>query len=155
NIDIKGNEKPIPLKNLLTIEGFENIPFTLEGPNEDRVVYSYSSPEWKIVRTYEKVDESSIRATIAITNKSNVSRLENFRLIPLTKDTNKIDSRNDRSAMLNEISILENNKVFRRNLNSKLLKRDNKLFSGNIQWVGFRNHYHAILLKPEFETKTI
>ncbi len=147
-------EKVFPLENMLTLKGYEQVPFSLISNNDTGVVYGYSDSERRIVKSFDIADQQSIKAKIQITSLKDVSRLEEVGFTTINIHAQAADSKNSRNTMLDELSILENGKVVRKGNAFKFNPKDNKTVNAQIGWVGYREHYHAFLIKPEFETKS-
>lgn len=156
NIEIGNNEKTFPLENMLTVQGFEYAPFSLTSHDDKSAEYTYSNPEWMIMKRFEfnnDRDHPTLRATINITNLSSISRLEKFKFNLISIDAGNESPNTNRNTMLNEFSILGNNVIYRRGSAYKFSDKDNKIHLGPVTWVGFRNQYHMVIVKPEFETQ--
>ena len=61
--------------------------------------------------------------------------------------------RDNRESSLFEYSVYLKNKIFRKGNANKFNEKNNKGEEGAVKWLGFRDHYHAFIIKPEFETK--
>ncbi|MEI7998022.1 MAG: YidC/Oxa1 family insertase periplasmic-domain containing protein [Candidatus Omnitrophota bacterium] len=153
NFILQGEEKTLPIDNSLTLKGFEKSPFLLISKNENSATYSYSNSDWKITKRFEIKEDNSVSLKVLISNLNKTSRLETFEFKGLAIDSSNIDIKNNKSTMLFELSVLENNKITRKGNAYKFNVKDNKLNNAKVEWVGFRDHYHAIVVKPEFETK--
>ena len=154
-ITLLDDKKSLPLENMLTIKGFENIPFLLTSHDENSIVYSYSDSEWKIVKKFNIQDHGTILASIETTRLNNISRLEGMQFSTIRINTSSFDPAENRDNMLEEFSMLgSNGKVFRKGSVHKFTDKDKKSLNEPLKWVGFRNHYHAFIIKPEFETKS-
>ena len=156
NIEIVGDEKTFPLGNMLTIQGFGQVPFTLTSHDDKTAVYNYSDSEWKIVKRFnigDGRDSSILKVSIDITNLKDISRLESLKFNTIAIDTVTQNPNTNKNAMLNEFSIMENNKIYRKGNAYKFNNKDNKISFGSVTWAGFRNQYHMVIVKPEFETK--
>ncbi|MBI3601809.1 MAG: YidC/Oxa1 family insertase periplasmic-domain containing protein [Candidatus Omnitrophica bacterium] len=153
NVHITGDEKTLPLLDMLTLKGFEQAPFVLTSHDAKSAVYTYSDSEWRIVKHFDIADVHNIKLRIEISNVKDVSILKSFEFKTIAINASDSDFKNDRNAMLNEISILENNKIFRIGNAYKFTNKNNRLTTGSVGWVGFRDRYYAFIIKPIFETK--
>ena len=63
-------------------------------------------------------------------------------------------NQNNRESALYEYSVYTNNKIFRKGNATKFNDKNYKKELAMTKWVGFRDHYHAFIVKPEFETKS-
>ncbi len=153
NVEFAGNEKGFPVENLLTVKGFESAAFTLKDHTKDSASYTYQDSSRRIIKTY-KIEDNSIKTIINIENLSKSSSLENIQFKLINFNHEKIKDISNRNAMLDEVSILFNKKVIRKGVANKFNDKDSKLEAGEVGWVGFRDHFHMLLIDPEFETKS-
>jgi YidC/Oxa1 family membrane protein insertase len=90
-----------------------------------------------------------------IKNLSEMSILNNFNFTAYEIDLSRMDiNQNNRDTSLYEYSVYANNKMFRKGNASKFNDKNDQSGSVRVNWVGFRDHYHALIIKPEFETKS-
>jgi YidC/Oxa1 family membrane protein insertase len=140
---------------MLTVKGFEQVAFDLIKKDKESISYAYSNSDWRITKTFTIKDKNTVDVKMGITSLRNSSRLEDIQFKTINIAGNKIDPAKDKSAMLYELSILENNKVIRKGNAYKFNpKKDNKTINEKIEWVGYREHYSAFIIKPNFETKS-
>ncbi len=156
-LDISGSEEPLPIENMFLIKGFEKVPFVLVDQNKDSATYVYTTKEWEITKYFKIKDKNTLNVDVNIKNLSKTSRLENIYIRGLSINGSTVDTKNTRNAMLYELSILEKNHVFRKGGAYKFNSKDNKINNApnnsEFDWIGFRDHYHAVIIKPKFETK--
>jgi YidC/Oxa1 family membrane protein insertase len=152
-IDFIGNNT-FPITDVLTIDGFENVQFT--GQQEEGKIVSlvFKSKNLQITKVYQLKDNNSIEAKVEIKNLSEMSILNNLCFTAFEIDESRMDIyQNNRESALFEYSVYSHNKIFRKGSASKFNDKSNKSESTKVDWVGFRDHYHAFIVKPEFETK--
>jgi YidC/Oxa1 family membrane protein insertase len=149
NVTMIGSAETFPIKNLFLNKGFEQESFILKDHTDRSVTYEFADAQHKITKSFDIVNDHTLKASIKILN----SRLEENKITLLNIDGSNVDPKNDRSAMLYEFSILENNKIFRKGNAYKFSPKDAKASSNPIEWAGYRTHYHALIVKPDFETK--
>jgi len=152
-IDFTGN-KPFPITDVLSIHGLENVQFVGKEMDNGVISFVYRDKNWQITKTYETKGNNLIKVRMEIKNLSEISILNNFNFTAFEIDQSQIDIvQNSRDNALFEYSVYANNKMFRKGNATKLNDKNNRIESGNVNWVGFRDHYHAFVLKPEFATK--
>jgi len=154
NIDFLGN-KPFPLTDILAINGLNNVPFQEQKFGENGIQLTYQDKNWQITKTFENVDSTLIKARVDIKNLSEMSNLEDLSFTAFEIDQSNMDvNRNSRDSALYEYSVLANGKIYRKGNAYKFNDKNNKSENVKITWAGFRDHYNAVVVKPEFETKS-
>ena len=144
-----------PVSDMLSIGGLENVQYTGQVVNDEAVSLVYRNKDWQIIKTYECKDNNFIKVRMEIKNLSGISILENFSFTAFEIDESRMDIiKNNRESALWEYSIYGKNKIFRKGNATKFNDKSYKSEIENVNWVGFRDHYHAVIVKPEFETKS-
>jgi YidC/Oxa1 family membrane protein insertase len=153
NIDFLGN-KAFPITDVLSIGGFENVQYTGQKLDNKKVTFVYRDKNWQITKTYEVIDTNFIKVRMEIKNLSEISILNNVNFTAFEIDESRIDiNQNNRESALYEYSVYANNKIFRKGSATKFNDKNAQSGSAKVNWVGFRDHYQALIVKPEFETK--
>jgi YidC/Oxa1 family membrane protein insertase len=149
------NNKPFPITDVLTINGLENVQYAGQKLNDKTISLEYRDKNWQITKIFEMEDNNLIKVRMEIKNLSEISILNNFSFTAFEIDESSIDfSQNNRDLALYEYSVYSNNRMFRKGNASKFSDKNYKNELEKINWVGFRDHYHAFIVKPEFETKS-
>jgi len=144
-----------PITDVLSVSGFENAPYQGQQIDNSTVEMSYSDSNWKITKTYEIKDDNLVDVRMEIKNLSSISTLNSFNFKAFEIDESSLEiNQNSRENALFEYSVLANGKMFRKGNASKFDDKNYKSVLANLTWAGFRDHYHAIVVKPEFETKS-
>jgi len=150
-IDFIGNN-PFPLTDILSVTGFDNVKYKGEKLDSGAVVLTYNG-KWRITKEYQAQDNNVIKVRLEIKNLSGISSLEDFKFTAFEIDHSTADaSQNSRENSLFEYSV-STNKIFRKGNATKFNEKNNKSAIAKVNWVGFRDHYHALVVKPDFETK--
>ncbi|HEY5391858.1 MAG TPA: membrane protein insertase YidC [Hanamia sp.] len=153
-IDFIGNN-PFPVSDVLSINGLENVQYIGQKVDNNVVSLIYKDKNWQITKTYEIKDNNLINARMEIKNLSEISILSNFSFTAFEIDESRMDIiQNNRESALYEYSVYANNKMFRKGNATKFNDKSYKSEAAAINWIGFRDHYHALIVKPQFETKT-
>lgn len=153
-IDFLGNN-PFPVTDVLNISGFENAQYAGQELNNKTVSLIYKDKSWQITKTYELKDNDFIKVRMEIKNLSEISILNNFAFTIFEIDESRMDiNQNNRDSALFEYSVYRNNKIFRKGNATKFDDKNNQNGLAVVNWLGFRDHYHAFIVKPEFETKS-
>lgn len=153
-IDFLGN-KAFPITNVLNIGGLENVQYSGQKLDNKTVSLIYRNKNWQITKTFENKDKNLIDVRMEIKNLSETSILNNFSFTAFEIDEPRMDiSQNNREMSLYEYSVYANNKIFRKGNANKFNDKNDQSGLVRVSWVGFRDHYHAFIVKPEFETKS-
>ncbi len=154
SVDFIGNN-PFPITDVLSIDGFENVQYKGQKLDNETVSLIYTDKNWQITKSYKLKDKNLINAKIEIKNLSEMSILNNFSFTAFKIDVSRMDNnQNAREGSLYEYSIYANNKILRKDNASKFNNKNNLSEAAMVSWAGFRDHYHALIVKPEFETKS-
>ncbi len=146
---------PFPITDVLSVSGLENVPYTGQKLNDKTVSLVYKDKSWQITKTYEIKDKYIINVRMEIKNLSEISILSNFSFTAFEIDESRMEiNQNNRETALFEYSVYSNNKIFRKGNANKFNDKNNQIGSAMVKWLGFRDHYHAFIVKPEFETKS-
>jgi YidC/Oxa1 family membrane protein insertase len=152
-IDFPGNIS-FPVTDVLSVSGFEDVQYTVKKQDHSLITLTYSDKNWQITKTFRQKDDNTMDVRMEIKNMSEISTLGNFNFTAFKVDDSRMDiSQNNRDGALLEYSIYANNKLFRVGNAVKFNEKNYKRDSSNLKWAGFRNHYHALIVKPEFKTK--
>jgi YidC/Oxa1 family membrane protein insertase len=154
NIDFLGN-KPFPITDVLSIGGMEGAQYTGHIVDNKIVSLVYRDKNWQITKTFELKDDNLMKIRMEIKNLSAISILTNFNFTAFELDESRMDiNQNGRDIALYEYSVYANNKIFRKGNATKFNDKSYRSELATVNWIGFRDHYHAFILKPEFETKS-
>ncbi len=145
-----GHHPVFPLDDILVIPGFESVEFK---PRVDGKSYAYENDNWRIVKTVESIDENAFKVKIEFFPSRMMSRLENLEFVLFGINSNMIDPSNKRETMLDEYSVNSNDKIVRKGNAFKFEQKEAKSQDGTVKWAGFRDHYNAFVVRPEFQTK--
>jgi YidC/Oxa1 family membrane protein insertase len=153
NIDFLGN-KPFPLTDVLSIAGMDNSQYTGHKSGDHSVFLAYRDKNWEITKTFVIKDNNFLNIRLEIKNLSGISTLTNFSFKAFQLDESRMDiNQNGREVALYEYSAYAQNKIFRKGNAVKFNDKSYRSELATVNWVGFRDHYHAFIVKPEFETK--
>ena len=153
NVAFSGN-KEFPVTDVLGIKGLEEVSFVGQRINENTVSLIYRNKNWQITKIYEQEGNGLIKVRMEIKNVSEMSILNDFSVTALEIDNSTTEGNsNNREVALYEYSVYTNNKIFRKGNAYKFNDKEYKNELARIHWVGFRNHYYTLIVKPEFEAK--
>jgi YidC/Oxa1 family membrane protein insertase len=154
NVDFFEN-KPFPITDVINFNILQNVQYTGQKLDDETLSLIYKDKNWQITKIYKNQDKNFIKVRMEIKNLSETSILNNFSFTAFKIDESKIDlNQNNRETALYEYSVYANNKIFRTGNATKFSDKNNKIESTKVHWAGFRDHYHAFVVKPEFETKS-
>ena len=146
--------KPFLLTDLLSIPDLENARYAGEKINDETISLLYQDKNWSINKTFKIKDNNLIDVRMEIKNISETSILNNFAFTAFKIDESRLDiNQNGRESALFEYSIYGDKKIFRKGNATKFNEKNNKSKTESVDWVGFRDHYNAVVVKPEFEAK--
>ena len=149
-IEFIGN-KPFPITDVLSIGGMENAQYSGQMLNDGTVSLTYKDKSWQIVKTFKSIDKNLIKARMEIKNLSETSILNSLTFTAFEIDESTLDiAQNNRDMALFEYSVYENTRIFRKGNATKFSDKNYKNELGPVNWVGFRDHYHALIIKPDF-----
>jgi len=142
----------LPVTNLLGLEAYSQAEFELEEQGTNNIVYSLNDGSGLYVRKeYTLTDSNLIEARVdvkntAMTPKDLAVNIENY-----TIDTSSLDTKSfARDQSLMEYSINSPDGTIRKSNAFKFAKKEEKTTSKKINWVGFRDRYFCLVVKPEF-----
>ena len=147
--NIKIQSRPLTLKDILTIKGLESAEF--KSQDSKGSVFQYEDSKWRIIKTIEQKSHVTLTVKMEVIPKE-MSSLDNIELILFNVDTSSLVP-NAQDAMLNEYSTYDGKKVLRKGVPAKFSPKENAITVGSLQWAGFREHFSAFIIKPEFQTK--
>ena len=154
NIVIKQFNHRLPVTNILNVVGYENTPFQLTESVRNFVSYTHSDKNVKIEKRFRMAEENQvIHAEIEITNKTEMSKVINLNIDGFTMDLSRLDNNNQKVKMLLEYSVSHNGEIERKKSISKFSEKENKTIQDKINWVGFRDQYFCLIVKPDFESR--
>ncbi len=144
------------VRDFITIEGFENVPFQIEEFSRGKITYVFDNNELNVKKTYF-FDKFKIAATVSFFNKTKVSKeigqkIKNFTIDYYFLDKKNLPKNYFTEKTLYEYSIATPSDLFRKNNASSFNEKDKRITSGEINWTGFRDRYFCIIVKPEYET---
>jgi len=152
-VDFIGN-KEFPVTDVLNVNGLEAVSYVGKKNGNNAVSLLYKDPNWQITKTYALNKNGLINLRMEIKNISEISILENFSITALQIDNSKAENNsNSRETALYEYSVYNDNKIFRKGSAFKFNVKENKSVAAKVNWIGFRDHYHALVIKPEFDVK--
>lgn len=144
-----------PITDIINIPRYEKVSFVTDWVSDNEISYSFKDSDYEIVKRYKLLDEDFlIRSEIEVHNiskgeKNGVFRLDNFRLDNSAESNNSLLNR-DRSLL--EYAISSNKGVHRKGNAYKFSDKEKKEKIDVVKWIGFRDRYFCLLVKPLFES---
>lgn len=151
NIKFVSAKHPMPVFDILSIDGFDDAEFTVVESTEKSIIYKSKISSLEILKSYTVLD-NSIKLRMEILNRASDNQ-SLLKFCALQIDSARMDMTNKRETMLDEYSVNVAGKIHRKGSAFKFEKKESKTFEGSVKWVNFRDHYHALAVKPLFETK--
>ncbi len=158
-IVLKDYNVSLPVTQIVSLKGYENIAFYLDYASEEEVMYVFDSPEIKISKIYSLSPEDYIiKSTVQILNKmSNLDKDVEINVMQL--DMSILSSAknqhllNGQQKSLFEYSVfIPPNKIQRKGNAYTFSKKETKTGFEKVEWVGFRDQYFCLFVQPLFET---
>ncbi len=151
---VKKFNQSLPLTNFFSLENYDKLPFKLTELKVNAVTYEATLKDIKVIKNYTLVpNDYLIHSSITILNESEMSKQEKFRLDNFVVDAASEKVSNSRSAMLFEYSVYDNGIVERKHNAVRFAVKDDKVLTGDVQWLGFRDQYFCAVAKPEYKMK--
>jgi len=146
--------KAFPLTQIGTINELNNVVYSQNQVDKNTLSFSYRDKNWLVTKVYEVKDPNVLNVRMDIKNISEISNLENFSFTVFEIDQSRMEiNRNARDSALYEYSVESNHKIYRKGNAYKFNEKNNRNEIANVSWIGFRDHYNAVVIKPTFETK--
>ncbi|MFH1360753.1 MAG: YidC/Oxa1 family insertase periplasmic-domain containing protein [Candidatus Omnitrophota bacterium] len=155
SIEINQHSLVMPVKGLFNIVGYSSLDFDLKDADNEIAAYEFRDNEVAIQKTYDiSSNDDTIKTEIVIENISNQTISKEFSLINFSLDTSELDGKLDspRDYNLFEYSYSINHMIERKGNAYKFSPKDNLQRQGFVDWVGFRDRYFCIVIKPEYTT---
>ncbi len=143
---VKGSKHPLPLVEMFHMAGQDNKNFVYTK-QDNNSQFLFQNGNSGIKKTYKANADGSFLIRMETQAEGNIDLF--------TIDISTLAQMNNREAILDELSFKTDSKVTRKSGLSKFSSKDSKQILGSVAWVGFRDHYNALVLKPEFATKGI
>jgi hypothetical protein len=145
-IFIKEHASTLPATNIVSVVGYAQKEFRLDNITANTITYYYEDSGIKIRQRYEVSEEYLINV------QTEMSKLEPIKMYSL--DISRLDKKlnNQRDESLFEYSFGFNDKVERKSGAFKFASNETKTISSEVSWVGFRDRYFCLVIKPEFKS---
>ncbi len=147
----------IPVSILFNLDQYDKFPFSWQGNNANRAVYTFSDSKYKITKTYEFPEDSHlILAELEVKNISGLPQSGKIILDGFRIDNSRLDNNvtpvTDQSLFEYSVSEGSGMSIFRKGNATKFSPKENIYKPVPVKWAGFRDKYFAFILKPEFTT---
>jgi len=156
SVEIKKYGYRMPVVDVFGLSEYSSLPFSVTKKNGNSISYLCRDSNLEIEKRYDFSDDTDVlTAAISIKNVSGAPIIKNLSINSFSIDTSRLDNIVDpeRDISLFEYSVYSGNMAFRRGNAYKFTIKDTKKTSGMVKWIGFRNRYYAIFVKPESQAK--
>ena len=161
NISLKKFDVHFLFRDLIALTGEEHREFSLVSAAPEAVQYFYETKEQKITKIYSfPQDDYVLRAEIIAENKTNDPQSLDIKTNGLIIDMSILDNKNGdqydshlKDRNLFEYSVYAPAKILRKDNAARFSVKDDKKEMTPISWIGFRDRYFCVLIKPNEETK--
>lgn len=158
-IRLKHFDFELPIKNITSVQGFENKNFKVQKLSDFEIHFIFEDPSIKIEKIYILSESGfDIKMNTTVTNKLTESRLDNYNITALSLDMSNLalkkgDMLEQRDLPLNEYVTNTSSGIKRKNKATKFSDKDRREENSVVNWVGFRNRYFCFIFGPSFTTK--
>jgi len=149
-IIIKQFNFSLPVTKIYTVAGFEETAFVLKQNLNNELVYVAQKGNARVEKKYSLSQNDYIIKTSVQTEG-----LSNLDIGVYKVDAASVDSKTLQSPQraLFEYSIGLSNRIIRKDHAVEFNAKENKSEVAEVTWVGFRNQYFCMIVKPEFKTQ--
>jgi len=164
NIEIRQYAEYLPVDGMIKLKGFEDREFLLEYQTATSARYALNYQGRRIVKTYTFYPDSYLfDIEVQIRDIKEMSRLDIDSMKLFRLDISRLDKKlkNSRDLSLMEHAALIDNQIYAKGNIARFDSRADKFSfgkfkqvekSGNLNWIGFRNRYFALIISPQFQT---
>lgn len=151
SVTVKKFDASLPITNVFNVEKTENSIFGFEQKSKNEVVYTFYKDNVKIVKTYELSDNDYL-----IDVNVQTDGLSNLKIGGYVIDTTSLGEEYSKSHErgLYEYSIGLLGQVIRKGNAIEFNEKENKTQPGEIAWMGYRDRYFCLVIKPKFKTES-
>lgn len=149
-IVIKQFNFSLPLTHIYTVSGFENSSFTLKQFSSNTAIYVLQNGNVRIEKAYTlSANDYTIKTSVQTDGVSNLN------LGVYDIDASSLDNKIFQSPQksLYEYSVGLVNQIVRKNNAIDFNIKENKNEIAEVTWVGYRNQYFCIVVKPDFKSE--
>lgn len=142
----------LPVMNLLNWPDSEPLAFVLETQTDKEIIYSRNMQDYKIIKKYHFESPYLLKAEIEIIPLGKMSRLDNT-IEAISLNMSRLDNKilaQEKSLL--EYSVSAQGFILRKHDAFRFTDKEKKHGTGAVDWVGFRDKYSVILVKPLFKT---
>lgn len=148
----------LPIRNITSIAGYEDLPFTLESVRDNGLTFIYEGTDLKVIKSYDiREGEYIIESGIEFYNKTEMSTLIEPDIGSYTIEMSNLDKNVDRvhsrDKSLQEYAIKSSKGIHRKAGAYKFSAKEKDEQFSEVQWSAFRNRYFCSIIKPEYDTK--
>lgn len=153
NIEIKEYNFSLPVTDFLEIKDLAKAAFSIDKTTENQISFSLQNDNFEVKRNYSlKAGDYIIQSETEIINKMSKldKRMSGFKL-----DISRLDNiSNNHDRSLFEYTVAATNQEYRKANAFQFKPKDSMILSKNIEWIGFRDRYFCVLIKPVFSTES-
>jgi YidC/Oxa1 family membrane protein insertase len=164
-IVIKEHQATLPVTGIQGVYDYETAEFVLSQSSSDTVQYVYEDEEIRIIKEYLlPAQEYIIKSKISLADKKGKSRQKRASINGFSLDISRLDKKlvNERDISLDEYSVGSLSGAayrkagffqYSKEKNGYVLSRkEQKADFSEIRWMGFRDRYYCLVIKPNFKT---
>ncbi len=139
----------LPVTKIFALSQFSNSDFSYEKISDRRVTYSFTKDKQRIVKTYTlSKNDYTIEVNVQTEGMSNL------KIFGYVIDSSAMDKKVFQSPekSLFEYSVALLNQIVRKDNALEFNPKENKNLSGEVTWLGYRDRYFSMVIKPKFKT---
>ena len=150
NIEIKKYQSLLPVLDILKIPKYASSAFKLDLLSDSEIQYSFEDKEFLIKKIYKLVkDDYIVHSDIEIYPKTSTDSNLKVDFFTLDYIRSSYKSESQEKSLL-EYIISSDSNTYRRSNAFMFSEKDKRLESHSLRWVGFRDRYFSLIIKPEF-----
>ena len=153
---IKEYDAFLPTENINSLPAYDNKKFELSKLTDTSVEFKLVSGQQTITKSYElSRDDYIVNSVLKVSGNNEMSNLDNIAVEGFTLNITKKDHINDkgiaasRNKRFYEYVVQTNEKSVRKGSAYKFSDKDRKTGESPVKWVGFRDRYFCVIVKPD------
>ncbi|OGX32387.1 MAG: hypothetical protein A2787_01640 [Omnitrophica WOR_2 bacterium RIFCSPHIGHO2_01_FULL_48_9] len=151
---IEQDRVSLPVTSFLNVAEDQDTVFVLESISDQEIVYSGALKDHKVIKKYKIEDKHTIRAVIEIVPTAKMSTLDILIGVFMLDMSNLESKVVAQEKSLLEYSVAMPNNIARKHDAFHFNSKEKKQLMGPVDWIGFRDKYFALLIKPVFHVNS-
>ncbi len=147
---IKEFNVSLPITKIFTVAETENSDFAFEQNSKYQITYTFHKGKQKVIKTFSLSNQDYL-----INTNVQTEEMSNLRIGGFSVDSSGLDKKIFQSPekSLFEYSVGLLNQVIRKDNAIDFSVKENRNQSGEVSWIGYRDKYFCLVMKPGFKTE--